>query len=578
MKRYIPLIAGILLLVLFLAYTLSGLRSSGPMDKAVQLLILVSSIILISLFCSGLAGRDLAGKLRYLIMLPSSVIFCSSAMLLLFVFSIWMAIDPLEGIPKGGDEVAYFFQSKVFASGRLTAPVPEVSDPRNYFPFRHFIFTGGMWLIMYTPTHAFMMAPFTLLHISWLLGPIEGILILLGLYLLVRTWSGELYARVCVILLLLSPFFLLMIPTYMAHNSNLLFVTWSLLFLSRGWKKDKLLLSVLSGFLLGIAFTTKPYPIIAWGLAITVFLLLRGKKGLRHLLCMAAGALPPAAYLLAMNFYYTGDPLHTTYELARGGSLIGFGKGSAYYPIYGSFDHTVFKGIKNVLHQFIVGSVALFGWPGISGIPILIALWKGSGKLTVRWLFVPPAILALLLVAHYAPAIAYGPRHYFTMIPIFIFLSASGISIFIKYMKSKFKQRGSDFAVLVIGGLFCITLFIYLPEEISLRSGPWQAIDREPSRLASEVAELPAVVFMQADEHGYPNICSGLLLNSPFLTGDIIYCAHQTEASDRAFMELYPDRHCYLFWFDGSESHMVEWSDSRASTLAPSDSMRSDPL
>ncbi len=550
------------------------MRSSGPLDKAVQLLLLVPSIALFSMFLSDLTGSDLAGKLRTFILRPSSTVFCAGAMLLLLVFSIWMALDPLEGIPKGGDEVAYFFQSRVFASGRLSAPAPELSDPRNYFPFRHFIFRDGMWLIMYTPTHAFMMAPFTFLHISWMLGPVEGILILLGFFLLVRTWSGELCARVCVILLLLSPFFLLMIPTHMAHNSNLLFVTWSLLFLSKGWKEEKLLLSVLAGLFLGIAFTTKPYPVFAWGLSISVFLLFRGKKGFRHLLCMAAGALPPAAYLLAMNMHYTGNPLHTTYELARGGSLVGFGKGSAYYPVYGNFDHTIWKGIKNVMHQFIVGSVALFGWPGISSIPILIALWKGTGKAAVRWLFVPPAVLALLLVAHYAPAIAYGPRHYFTMIPLFIFLSALGISIFIKYMGRKFSRRGSNFAVLLISGLFCLTLILYLPEEITLRSGPWQAIDRECSRLTDEVAEFPAVVFMQADEHGYPNICSGLLLNSPFLTGDIIYCAHQTRESDREFMEFFPDRYYYLFWFDGSESHMEEWSEIRAETLEPSDSMR----
>lgn len=574
MKKLIPLIPGIILLALFIAYSLSGIRSSGPLDKLVQLLLLVPSVILISLFYSGQTEKDLAGKLRYLIMRPSSAIFCAAAMLLLLIFSIWIALDALEGIPKGGDEVAYFFQSKVFASGNLSAPVPGVSDPRNYFPFRHFIFRNGMWFIMYTPTHALAMAPFTLLHISWLLGPIEGILILLGIYLLVKTWSGELYARVCVILLLLSPFFLLMIPTYMAHNSNLLFVTWGLLLLSKGWKEDRLLLSLISGFLLGTAFTTKPYPIIAWGLFLTVFLLLRGKKGIRHLLCMAAGSLLPAAYLFTTNWHYTGNPLHTTYELARGGSLVGFGKGRAYYPVYGNFDHTVFKGIKNVAHQFIIGSIALFGWPGISGVPILIAFWKGIRTSTVRWLFVPPAILVLLLVAHYAPAIAYGPRHYFTMIPIFIFLSSLGISIFIKYYTRKFGLRGSNFAVLVIAGLFCITIFTYLPEEISLRSGPWQAIDREPSRMASEVVEIPAVVFMQADEHGYPNICSGLLLNSPDLSGDIIYCAHQTEESDRAFMELYPDRQYYLFWFDGRESHMERWSEIRADALEPSDSMR----
>ena len=574
MKRSVPLAAGLLLTAAFIIYALSGSRASGPFDKLVQLLLLVPAALCIAVFLARSIRKDLVDALRRAVRAasPRSFIMLASAVLLLF--TVWMALFPLEGIPKGGDEVAYFFQSKVFAEGRLSAPVPPVTDPRGYFPFRHFIFRDGMWLIMYTPTHALAMAPFTLAGCSWLLGPLEGVLILIGMYLLVRTLSSELYARTSVLLLLLSPFYILMIPTHMAHNTNLLFVTWSLLLLAMGWKRDRALFSVLSGLLLGAAFTTKPYPIIAWGISITIYMTTRGRKGIRHLACMLVGSLPPAAYLLATNLYYTGNPLHTTYELARGGSLVGFGKGSAYYPIYGSFDHTVVKGLRNVVQQFFVGSVALYGWPGISGLPVLAGIWAGWKRKGFRWLVLPPALLAAMLVAHYAPAIAYGPRHYFTMLPVFVFLSAYGLVRAAGSLRRRQGVTGSNTVVLFVAGLFCISLFVYLPEEISLRAGPWQAIDTDAHDLAVENARPPAVVFMQADEHGYPNICSGLLFNSPFLTGDYVFCAHQTPDNDRGFMKLFPDHSFYLYWQDGSGSHLEKWSGALAEELVPSDSMR----
>lgn len=574
MRRILPLVIGVLLLGAFILYSLSGSRASGPSDKMVQLLLLVPAALSISYFLAGVLDADIAFLVRSCIMKPTPFSFMLIASVVLLLFTVWMALFPLEGIPKGGDEVAYFFQSKVFAEGRIAAPAPPLSDPRSYFPFRHFIFRDGMWLIMYTPTHALAMAPFTLAGCSWLLGPLEGILILIGLYLLARTLSSELLARACVILLLLSPFYILMIPTHMAHNTNLLFVTWGLLALALGWERDRASLSMLSGLLLGAAFTTKPYPIIAWGISIAIYLISRGRRGLRHLAYMLVGSLPPAAYLFATNLYYTGNPLHTTYELARGGSLVGFGKGSAYYPIYGSFDHTVVKGLRNVAQQFLVGSVALYGWPGISGLPVLAGIWAGWKRKGFRWLVLPPALLAAMLVAHYAPAIAYGPRHYFTMLPVFVFLSAYGLIRAAGWLRRRQGVTGSNKLVLFTAGLFCISLFVYLPEEISLRSGPWQAIDTDAHDLAVENAQPPAVVFMQADEHGYPNICSGLLFNSPFLTGDYIFCAHQTADNDRGFMKLFPDHSFYLYWQDGSGSHLEKWSGALAEELVPSDSMR----
>jgi len=62
---------------------------------------------------------------------------------------------------------------------------------------------------------------------------------------------------------------------------------------------------------------------------------------------------------------------------------------------------------------------------------------------------------------------------------------------------------------------------------------------------------------------------SGVIHDSPWLDGDIIFCAHQTLEEDLAFMEAYPGRNGYLFWFDGIESHLEPWTEELAEYLLP---------
>lgn len=577
MRRSVYLIIGLLLVSLFAAYALSGQRADGPADKVVQLLLLFPAVILLSWYTSARIKRDLSQKTLRIVDRIGTRTFLTLASVLLLVFSIWMAFGPLEGIPKGGDEAACFFQSKIFAAGKLSAPIPPVIDPERFFPSRHLIMDRGMWFGQYTPTHSIVMAPFTRLGISTLLGPLEGVISLIGIFLLIRMWAGERMARIASILLLLSPFFLFMTATHMAHTSNLMFVTWSLYFLSLFWKKDKNVFSFVSGFLLALALTTKPYPIVVWGIFLLILLASRGRKGFRALLGMVLGSLLPVAAFAALNWYYTGSPLKTTYQMARAGRLIGFGPDTAWFPVYGDYDHTVWRGIKNGIRQIGAGTTSLFGWPLLSLVPLVVSLREISKDRRILWLFIPLPAMFILLLPHAWPAVMYGPRHYFTFLPIIMFLSVLGLRFILRSARAKWAERGGSFVFLVLVGLFGISLLLYLPGKIIWKSGPWQTIDSEPWTLARETVESPAVVFMEASEHGYPNILSGINYTSPFLDGDIIYCAHQTPDEDREFMAILPGREPYLFWADQTGSHIEPWNRELAERLLPARSVHPNP-
>lgn len=578
MRNVVWLIIGFILFSVFTAYAFSGSRTEGPLDKIIQLLVLFPALICIAWSVSHWIRKDLVLSALNLLDGIRSRTFLVVSSVLLLAFTSWMAFYPLEGTAKGGDEAAHLFQARIFAAGELSAPAPPVSDPERFFPCRHLIIDRGMWFGQYTPTHSFLMAPFVWLDMTALLGPLVGVLSLIGLYMLIRLWTNDRMAKLTSLLLLLSPFFLIMTSTHMAHISNLMFVTWSLYFLSMFWKNDRFIYTLVSGFLLGLALTTKPYPIVIWGIFLSIVLAFRGRKGFRAILGLALGSIIPVAGFMALNWYYTGNPLKTPYQIARAGRLIGFGPDKAWFPVYGDCDHTVWRGIKNGFRQIASGATTLFGWPLLSLVPLLVSIRLIRKDRRILWLLLPLPAMFILLLPHAWPAVIYGPRHYFTFLPIILLLSVLGLKSIIHAARARWENRGGSFVLLVLAGLFGITLFLYLPEEIRDKSGPWLTVEAKPWELASETVDIPAVVFMEASDHGYPNILSGINFNSPFLDSDIIFCVHQTPEEDQEFMAAFPDREYYLYFIDQAGSHNMEpWSLELAEELIPSRFLHPDP-
>ncbi|MBN1434494.1 hypothetical protein JW921_07010, partial [Candidatus Fermentibacterales bacterium] len=311
-----------------------------------------------------------------------------------------------------------------------------------------------------------------------------------------------------------------------------------------------------------------------------LFILLvgRGRKGLKGLLGIVLGALPPLAGMLLMNRYFFCFTQKTAYEMSRGNSLLGFGRGKAMYPIYGDYDHTLWRGIKNVAIQVGVGSVMVFGWPLLSFVPLLLSPFRARSDRRILPLFIPLVFMSMLLTLHSWPAIIYGPRHYYTFLPVVIALTIVGLSFLLGNMRRRWGERGGSTLLLTILGLYLISFTLYVPWQISQRSGPWTSIDRQPWLAAREGAEPPALVFIEGSDHGYPNLLSGYIYNTALLDdGDYIFCAHQTPDEDLEMMAAYPNRGPYLFWYDGERSHIEPWSEERAESLEPSRTVHPEP-
>jgi len=559
--------ACLMFLCVFVVYAHGNHRLSGPGDKAVQLLTLVPGSILAASVLK--TWRKPAEAFRRLLTRGADRWFLAALCAVVLGFTVWMAWVPLEGIPKGGDEAAYMVQSRIYARGRTVAPEPEVSSPRDLFPFRHFIFDDGRWFVMYTPIHSLLMAPFTRTGIAPLMGPMLGTLSLIGAYLLFRQITGKATARLGILVMAVSPFFLFMSASHMAHNTELMLITWALYFIVRGAREETPGFHAIGGFLLGLALCAKPYTMLPWAISITIVFFARFRsRAIPPLLTIVLGALLPVAFFLLSNRHYTGDPLSPAYNLARGGSLLGFGPDKAWFPEYGDHAHTPLRGLLNLAQQAGAGSTILLGWPFLSLMPALLILFNRVERKRWRVLYLPILAVIPFMFVHYAAAIDYGPRHYFTTLPAFALLCALGF-------REAVRRRG-NWAVLFFSALFLTaTLMVYIPDGIVLRSGPWQSIDGIPVRLARRYAESPAVVFMEAGEHGYPNIMSGMLATDPFLDGDIVFCAHQTPEDDIEAMEkLFQGRTPYLFYMRERQGYLEPWTQERARALTPERHLR----
>lgn len=86
-----------------------------------------------------------------------------------------------------GDEGAYHFQARLFASGRVAAEAPanvEVGHRplRDIFRFHHHVIIGDRWLTQYPPGWPILLSVAWRMRLDWLLNP------LLGLWILVLTW------------------------------------------------------------------------------------------------------------------------------------------------------------------------------------------------------------------------------------------------------------------------------------------------------------------------------------------------------------------------------------------------------
>ncbi len=307
--------------------------------------------------------------------------------LVLILFS--MAMSALisrvvfERLPHLEDEVAYLFQAKTYAGGRLVVETPE---PRRAYwqPFVVDYLPTGERFSKYTPGWPALLTVGVLMGQPWIINAFLSGLTVALVYRLGREIFSADVGIIAAALTAFSPMALLLNGTLMGHTAALFMVT---LFLYAYWRIERgrhaLRWGIVAGIALGMIVTTRPLtavgigaPLIAWSLLRLLMSIIRRDDApdrsedvgaqrdapllqtFMPLFALGIITLIISASIPIYNYAATHEPTKNLYTLVWPYDRVGFGAANE----YGRSGHTLQKGFNHVRFDLSLMAADLYGW------------------------------------------------------------------------------------------------------------------------------------------------------------------------------------------------------------------------
>ncbi len=502
--------------------------------------------------------------------------------LLGLALALWVSSAVFEGIPHNEDELAFEYQSKVFAGGALAGPAPPV--PGAFFaPF--VIDLAGKRFAKYPPGYPLLLAPGSALGVPWLVNPVLG-----ALSLLLLSWIGArcFSAPAGLLAALLgatSPFFLEYAGSLMSHTATLCLVLGFLALFVVALEPGRGRAALAAGALAGFVFLARPATALGVLAPFALYALWLGQRGRGRdlMLPLALGALPGLLTLPLYNAVLTGQLRLSLYDLWWPFDRYGFGEG------IGTLGrHTPAMGWYYVQLNLEQVAPTLLGWP-LSGYAAFVlfvveALWvawqlrPGRGRLRPGRLVLEGLLIlsVLTLIAAYVPYWAPHPRYYYEGLGGFLLVSALGAlrllsllggqrfgRLSVQLEPSGTEGSGAPLAAVrrdsdSLGGVSLVQLAVGAALAILLAVGLftstpgylWTLHGKNfftRARLdAVEAAGLKNALVLVVQERDWSDYGSVFPANSPWFDGDVVYAQYTDEATIARLRRAFPGRAFYL--------------------------------
>ncbi len=476
----------------------------------------------------------------------------SAAVLTLVGFgaAVYVATALLERMPHVQDSVAYLFQAKTFALGRLWVPTPSHPDF-----FRHeFILmdAAGRWFSKYPPGWPAILALGVLAGAPWLVDPICAALSVFVLYRIglevYRRRVGLLAAALCVC----APFFIFLSGSMMSHTSGLLFTLVCTLAVIRSGRSTRPLVPALvSGVAFGILFLIRPYTALMVALPLAIYAAVsiarHSDDALRRYVPAFAGAVPFVAVFLLYNHVFTGSYFYPPQQLWWPFDQVGFG------PDKGPWGFTPLDALNNTSRNLSELLEHAYGWPLFATLALMLIPFLTGRARAWDWVFLG-GFVALILgyAAWWADGIMYGPRFYYEAFGFQLLLTARGIDVLLDLAQSATSQSANSRAATVSAGsiatygivalLVAFNAAFYLPGQLKLYQG-YNYVNHSKIDAVTARGIHDAVVFADVgDTYQWWEYGMVFSANDPLLQGDVVYARDLGNEVDGLLAHDFPNR------------------------------------
>jgi hypothetical protein len=444
------------------------------------------------------------------------------------VVSASMAWFVFEGVPHIDDSVAYLFQAKTFALGRLSV-LPPVDTASFEVP--HLVVTDHAWFSKYFPGWPALLSLGVAGRVAWLVNPLLAAATVLLAHALLRRVYDRGVANVGSALMGVSPWLLTSSGEMMSHPAALFFGVLALLAIER--QRDRRIgwWAILAGLALGMLYLVRPPDAAALGVvaALWAWGVWGRRLSIASLATVAAVAIAVAAVSLPYNAALTGDPFmppHRYWSIANFGpnvDVFGFGPNIG-IPQWRDHDplpgHGPVDVALNTNRNLFLLSTELFGW-GTGSLWLLllgIALkrrWRGTDGLMLGIV----AAVGLLHMAYWYPGGPdFGPRFWYLMlVPLAVFTAHGAAELGTHLSRATGARYGGGTvgAVMVVASLTAV--LAGLPWRAAKKYHRYREIGADVRSLASGSQWSNALVFVHSNRHDYQ---AAFNFQSPTLEGE----------------------------------------------------------
>ncbi len=453
--------------------------------------------------------------------------------------------------PHVPDEVVYLTHAAFFAHGALTMPAPAVPEGFEVYLME---VMGDRWYPVPPPGWPAVLALGVLLGAPWLVNPVlAGINVLLG-YVLLRELYPPRVARLAVLLLAVSPWYLFLGMSFMTHMLALTCALLATLGVAWARRTGRATWAWGGGLALGTISLIRPLEAVAVAALLGLWALGVGGARLRLAATtgLVVGALITGALGLLYNHALTGDPLqfpinaYTDRLFGPNVNAYGFGPdrgmGWAFDPYPG---HSARDALINSNLNVSTLNTELFGWSIGSLLPLAVLVAFERLRRSDRLM---AAAMATIYGLHFFFYFSGGPdfaaRYWFLMVIPLVVLAARGCEV----LAARAGGQHADADVRVYAALAVVCLMALVTFL------PWRALDKyhmfrgmrpDVRALAHDYAFGSSLVLIRGNQH--PDYDSAMVYNPVDLRAAAPIYAWDRDARTRTrLLAAYADRPVWL--------------------------------